>query len=92
MNQRDDFIADILKKPLSEISEDIFSRPDNFQNEPWYDDFDLFLHIGTCQPKPEYVLDIQKALKVMGFTTHTSEINGELFLVPGQEEIKGGSQ
>ena len=42
---------DILNKPLAEITEDPFFRADNFENEPWYDDFQMYLHIGVCQPK-----------------------------------------
>lgn len=40
---------DILNKPLAEITEDPFFRADNFKNEPWYDDFQMYLHIGVCQ-------------------------------------------
>lgn len=33
---------DILNKPLAEITEDPFFRADNFKNEPWYDDFQMY--------------------------------------------------
>ena len=52
---------DILNKPLTEITEDPFFRADNFENQPWYDDFQMYLHIGVCQPKPEHTLQVQKA-------------------------------
>ena len=75
---------DILNKPLAEITEDPFFRADNFENEPWYDDFQMYLHIGVCQPKPEHALQVQKALKIMGYTTHTAEHGGKLYLAPGE--------
>ena len=75
---------DILNKPLAEITEDPFFRADNFKNEPWYDDFQMYLHIGVCQPKPEHALQVQKALKVMGYPTHTAEHDGKLYLAPGE--------
>lgn len=37
---------DILNKPLTEITEDPFFRADNFESQPWYDDFQMYLHIG----------------------------------------------
>ena len=71
---------DILNKPLAEITEDPFFRADNFENQPWYDDFQMYLHIGVCQPKPEHALQVQKALKIMGYPTH----DGKLYLAPGE--------
>ena len=50
---------DILNKPFAEITEDPFFRADNFENQPWYDDFQMYLHIGVCQPKPEHALQVQ---------------------------------
>ena len=75
---------DILNKPLAEITEDPFFRADNFENEPWYDDFQMYLHIGVCQPKPEHTLQVQKALKIMGYPTHTAKHDGKLYLAPGE--------
>ena len=75
---------DILNKPLAEITEDPFFRADNFENKPWYDDFQMYLHIGVCQPKPEHALQVQKALKIMGYPTHTAEHDGKLYLAPGE--------
>lgn len=75
---------EILNKPLEKITEDVFFRADNFQNEPWYGDFKLYLFTGVCQPKPEHILELQKALKIMGYPTHTFKYDGKLFVVPGE--------
>jgi len=73
-----------FKKPLEDINEDIFFRADNFQNEAWYDEFLLFTAIGVCQPNPEHVSEIQKALKIMGYHTRTSELAGKTYILPGE--------
>ena len=31
----------VLETSLEEIQEDVFFRADNFQNEPWYDEFTM---------------------------------------------------
>ena len=56
----------IFETPLEEIKEDNFFRADNFQNEKWYGDLQMYLAIGVCKPDRESVSDLQKALKVMG--------------------------
>jgi len=75
---------ELMEKPIEEIREDIFFRPDNFQDEPWYGEFRLFLAIGVCQPPEEYILQVRKALKVMGFITHTSVREGRTCILPGK--------
>ena len=72
----------IFKTPLEEIKEDIFFRADNFENETWYGDLQMYLAIGVCKPEKDCVSDLQKALKVLGCPTRTREIDGDLFLVP----------
>lgn len=72
----------LLEKPLEEIREDIFFRPDNFQEEPWYDDFQMFLAIGVCQPLEEHALHVRKGLKVMGFDTRATIRDGKTYIVP----------
>ena len=74
---------DILNKPLAEITEDPFFRAENGQFL-LYDDFQMYLHIGVCQPKPEHALQVQEALKIMGYPTHTAEHGGKLYLAPGE--------
>ena len=45
----------LMEKPIEEIKEDIFFRPDNFQkNEPWYGDFQMYMTGGVCQPPEEH--------------------------------------
>lgn len=78
----------LFNKPLDEIKEDIFFRPDNFKDEKWYGDFQMFLAIGTCTPAKESLSEVQKALKIMGFLTHPKEHNGKIFIVPGREAEK----
>ena len=45
---------ELMAKPIDEIREDIFFRADNFQDEPWYGDFQMYMAIGVCQPPEEY--------------------------------------
>ena len=75
--------ADMLKKPLSEITEDIFLRPDVFKDAPWYEDFLLYTHIGTCCPKVEDIEEVRKALKLMSYETRIVEHEGALYLSEG---------
>lgn len=75
---------ELMAKPLEEIREDIFFRPDNFQDEPWYGEFQMFMRLGVCQPPEEYAMQIRKALKVMGFTTHTVRRDGKTYILPGE--------
>lgn len=85
MDIRDECCA-LLAKPIEEIREDIFFRPDNFREEPWYDDFQMFLAIGVCQPSEGYALQVRKALKVMGFDTCTAIWDGKTFIVPDEPQ------
>ena len=43
----------IFETPLEEIKEDIFFRADNFQNEKWYGDLQIYRAIGVCKPDKE---------------------------------------
>ena len=63
---------ELMEKPIEEIREDIFFRPDNFQHELWYGDFQMYMTVGICQPPEEHALQVRKALKVMGYDTHTA--------------------
>ena len=81
MNIQDE-CRELLAKPLEEIRENIFFRPDNFQEEPWYDDFQMFLAIGVCQPLEEHALQVRKGLKVMGFDTRATIRGGKTCIVP----------
>ena len=82
--QEKPFYMTALDKPLEEISEDIFLRADAFSDAPWYDDFVTFRSIGVCEPKRDHALEVQKALKMMGYVTHTKERDGRLYVVPGE--------
>ena len=75
---------ELLAKPIDEIREDIFFRPDNFQDEPWYGDFQMYMAIGICQPPEEYALQVRKALKIMGCNTHTAIRDGKTCVLPGE--------
>ena len=75
----------IFETPLEEIKGDIFFRADNFENEKWYGDLQMYLAIGVCKPEKDCVSDLQRALKVLGFSTRTRENDGELFLIPQRE-------
>ena len=78
----------IFETPLEEIKEDIFFRADNFQNEKWYGDLQIYRAIGVCKPDKESVSDLQKALKVMGYPTQVKERDGQPYLVPQRETQK----
>lgn len=77
-----------LQKPLEEIKEDMFFRTDNFENEEWYQDIQLYTRIGMCQPKPEHMETVQKALKILGFYTHVAKRDGRNYLLPGESKVK----
>lgn len=83
---RNEVCRKVLETPLEDIREDVFFRADNFQNEPWYGEFQIYRNLGVCQPKPEHVLKVQKALKVMGYPTHAAERNGKTYLLPGEKQ------
>ncbi len=78
----------IFETPMEQIKEDVFFRADNFENEKWYGDLQMYLAIGVCKPDRESVPDLQKALKILGYPTQTRENDGELFLVPQRERQK----
>lgn len=73
-----------FEKPLAGIREDPFFRADNFREEAWYGAFLLFTRIGVCQPASEHVDEVQKALKIMGYSTHTAQRNGKVYVMPGE--------
>jgi len=52
---------------------DPFLRTDNFQNEPWYGQLQLFLAIGVCEVPDAHVEEIRSALRKLGYETRTSE-------------------
>lgn len=59
--------------------EDIFLRKEYFENNPWYDEFCVFLNIGVCKPeKEEYIEPMQDALSKMGYKTTTKVLNPTL--------------
>ena len=73
-----------FKKPLEEIYEDIFFRMDNFEGEAWYGDIEIYAGIGVCQPEPEHLETVQKALKILGYETHVINRDGKRYLLPGE--------
>lgn len=75
----------IFETPLEEIKEDIFFRADNFENETWYGDLQMYLAVGICKPDRGSMPDLQKALKVLGYPTQTNESGEELFLIPQRQ-------
>ena len=83
-NEERPFYYEMMAKPIDEIREDIFFRYDNFRDEPWYEDFQMYLAIGVCVPQEEHALQVRKALKVMGYATHTSQRNGQTYVLPGE--------
>lgn len=84
----DKYYREEFKKPLEEIKQDIFFRADNFQHEDWYGDFMIYMNIGVCQPLPEHSLEIQKALKIMGYKTRITEHDGKTYIVPEKNRSK----
>lgn len=75
---------ELMAKPIDEIRADIFFRPDNFQDEPWYGDFQMYMAIGVCQPPEEHALQVRKALKIMGYDTHTTIRDDKTYILPGE--------
>ncbi len=80
----EDEYRELMAKPIDEIREDIFFRYDNFRDEPWYEDFQMYLAIGVCTPSEEHALQVRKALKIMGYATHTTVRDGTTYVVPGE--------
>ena len=74
----------LRERPIEEIREHIFFRMDNFQHEPWYGEFELFLVAGICQPLEKHALQVRKALKVMGYDTHTVSRDSRTYILPGE--------
>ena len=85
---KSEICREALDKPLEKMTEDPFFRADTFQNEPWYGDFEMYRRIGVCQPDPEHVPEIRKALKIMGYATQVTVRNGKPFLVPDEMRKK----
>lgn len=75
----------VLDQPLEKIRQDIFFRADNFQGQPWYDDLLIYKTIGVCSPSPAHTMAVQKALKVLGYTTHTVCRNNKNYICPGED-------
>lgn len=73
---------------MEEIKQDIFFRADNFQHEDWYGDFMIYMNIGVCQPLPKHSLEVQKALKIMGYKTLITEHDGKTYIVPEKNRSK----
>ena len=78
----DKLMYDKMKLPLEEIKEDFLVRKEVFADEPWYNDFIMYLSIGVCQPKEENITDVRKALKLFGHETSIRQNNGMTFVVP----------
>ena len=77
--------TELFAKPIEEITHDPFFRVDNFKDEKWYGDLKMFLSIGMCSTTKRKSDEMQKALKVLGYSSHTQEKDGKLFLLPGAE-------
>ena len=80
----EDKYRELMEKPIEEIREDIFFHPDNFQHELWYGDFQMYMTVGICQPPEKHALQVRKALKVMGYDTHTVSRGGRTYILPGE--------
>jgi hypothetical protein len=85
MDSSGSFYKEGLRRPLEEIREDIFFRAGGFQKEAWYGGFSAYIRLGICQPSPGHALEVQKALKRMGYSTRTSENKGKTYILPGTE-------
>ena len=40
--------------------------------------------VGLCQPPEKHALQVRKALKVMGYDTHTVSRDGRTYILPGE--------
>lgn len=73
----------ISETPLEEIKENIFFEKTIFKMMNGTVTC-RFFRVGICQPKPEHALLVQKALKIMGYFTHTTKQNGKVYLVKAE--------
>jgi len=83
MSFEDEYRA-LMVKPIDEIKEDIFFRYDNFRDEPWYENIQMYRAVGICVPAAEHALQVRKALKILGYATHTTVRDGTTYVVPGE--------
>ncbi len=83
MSFEDEYRA-LMAKPIDEIKEDIFFRYDNFRDEPWYEDVQMYRAVGVCVPAAEHALQVRKVLKILGYATHTTVRDGTTYVVPGE--------
>lgn len=83
---------ELFAMPIEEISHDPLFRVDNFQDEKWYGDLKMFLSIGICSTTKRKTEEVQKALKVLGYSTHTQEKDGKVFILPGAQRRKTPQQ
>lgn len=74
----------LMAKPIDEIKPDMFFRYDNFRDEPWYEDVQMFRAVGICVPAAVHALQVRKALKILGYATHTTVRDGTTYVVPGE--------
>ena len=88
----DENVYAIMKRPIEQIKEDYLIRKEVFSNEPWYDEFILYLSIGVCQPKEEHITDVRKVLKLFGHETSIRQSNGMEFVVPYVREQETKTQ
>ena len=86
-----DFNAEYKKlfdTPLEEIQEDPFFRADNFRNERWYGDLCVYTTIGICFPEKEDVVNLRKALKVLGYQTKALNRPDGTYLEPDNLDLR----
>lgn len=86
-----DFNAEYKKlfdTPLEEIQEDPFFRADNFRNERWYGDLCVYTTIGISSPEKEDVVNLRKALKVLGYQTKALNRPDGTYLVPDNLDLR----
>ena len=86
-----DFNAEYKKlfdTPLEEIQEDPFFRADNFRNERWYGALCVYTTIGICSPEKEDVLNLRKALKVLGYQTKVLNRPDGTYLAPDNLDLR----
>ena len=86
-----DFNAEYKKlfdTPIAEIREDPFFRADNFCNEHWYGDLCIYTVLGMCSPEKADVVNLRKALKVLGYQTKAVNRPDGIYLVQDDFDLR----
>ena len=68
---------------LAKIGEEVFWGAGNLDGQTGHKELMPYMENGIRKPCPSNVSEVQKALKIMGYDTHTLENGGKPYLMQG---------